>query len=52
MAYWVLGARGAAVLGIPWEGGLVIVGLNLVGLFPVGEFVMSLVLEGVTVVSD
>ena len=45
------GQRGAAVLGIPWEGGPAIVGLDLVGLFPVGESVMGLVPERGTVVS-
>ena len=51
MSCWVLGAGGAAVLGIPWEGGPAIVFLDLVGLFPIGESVMGLVTEGGTVVS-
>ena len=50
MSCWVLGARVAAVFGIPWEGGPAIVGLDLVGLRPVGESVTGLVPEGGTVV--
>ena len=46
-----LGARGAAVFGKLWEGGSAIVCLDLVGLFPIGEYVVSLVPEGGTIVS-
>ena len=50
MSCWVLGARVAAALGIPWEGRSAIVGLDLLSLFPVGESIMGLVPEGGTVV--
>ena len=51
MFCWVLGARGAAVLGKPWEGRSAIVCSDLVGLFPVSESVMSLIPERGTIVS-
>ena len=45
MPCWVLGARVAAALGIPWESSPAIVCLDLVGLVPGGESIIGLVPE-------
>ena len=46
MSCWVLGARVAAALGVPWESSPAIVYLDLVSLVPGGESIMGLVPEG------